>query len=218
VRFPWQRKPAEAITPAQKAEIVRVFGAALQSAPKKPRRSPYAQELQPYEPFPGVVPMAEKRRAMAQDATPYSTINSVYGATDLFFPGYQVLAEMAQLPEYRKLSEIIAKEMTRKWIKLTTSGDEDKSDKIAALDAELKRLDVQALFRRCAELDGFFGRGQLYIDVCPSLSLSIHLYFSLSPPLLILDIISSLAIVYPHLSNLDSELGKKILDVVGKYR
>jgi RNA polymerase Rpb4. len=26
------------------------------------------------------------------------------------------------------------------------------------------------------------------------------------------------AIVYPHLSNLDSELGKKILDVVGKYR
>jgi hypothetical protein len=139
VRFPWQRKPAEAIAPAQKAEIVRVFGAALQSAPKKPRRSPYAQELQPYEPFPGVVPMAEKRRAMAQDATPYSTINSVYGATDLFFPGYQVLAEMAQLPEYRKLSEIIAKEMTRKWIKLTTSGDEDKSDKIAALDAELKQ-------------------------------------------------------------------------------
>lgn len=165
MRFPWQRKPAEAITPAQKAEIVRVFGAALQSAPKKPRRSPYAQELKPYEPFPGVVPMAEKRRAMAQDATPYSTINSVYGATDLFFPGYQVLAEMAQLPEYRKLSDIIAKEMTRKWIKLTTIGDEDKSDKIAALDAELKRLDVQGLFRRCAELDGFFGRGQLYIDV-----------------------------------------------------
>jgi len=142
----------------------RVFSSALLKAPKA-KKSPFARELGPYEPMPGVVPAEKLTQAMAMDSTPYDYVNGVYGSTDLFFPGYQVLAEMAQLPEYRKLSEIIAKEMTRKWIKLTYAGDEDQSEKLAAIDAELKRLNVQAIFRQCAELDGFFGRGQIYIDV-----------------------------------------------------
>jgi len=142
----------------------RIFSSALLKAPKV-KKSPFARELGPYEPMPGVVPAEKLTQAMAMDSTPYDYVNGVYGSTDLFFPGYQVLAEMAQLPEYRKLSEIIAKEMTRKWIKLTYAGDEDQSEKLAAIDAEMKRLNVQAIFRQCAELDGFFGRGQIYIDV-----------------------------------------------------
>lgn len=160
----WKKKQSPAPTVAQKQEIKRLYAKAMVGLPQSTKR-PYSQELKPYEPPLGVVPQKERKQAMALDATPYAYMNATYGVTDLFFPGYQILAEMAQLPEYRKLSEVIAKEMTRKWIKLTTNGDEDKSEKLAQIDAELKRLDCQAAFRRCAELDGFFGRGQIYLDV-----------------------------------------------------
>ncbi len=56
--------------------------------------------------------------------------------------------------------------MTRKWIRLQGAGDDDKSEKIAAIDAEMKRLSVQAVFRKVAEQDGFFGRAQLFLDMC----------------------------------------------------
>lgn len=82
----------------------------------------------------------------------------------LYFPGYPYLAELTQRPEYRRGSEIIAREMTRKWIKLTAKGEADKSKKLAALEDAMKLLKVQDLFRRAAEHDGFFGRAQIYLD------------------------------------------------------
>jgi hypothetical protein len=47
------------------------------------------------------------------------------------FLGYAYLAELAQRPEYRMISETIATEMTRKWIEFTSTGAEgdDKADK-----------------------------------------------------------------------------------------
>lgn len=84
----------------------------------------------------------------------------------LQFLGYPYLAELSQRAEYRKPVEILAKKMTAKWIKLQSTGDQenDKSDKLKIIEAELKRLNVQDCFRRLKELDGFFGRGQIYID------------------------------------------------------
>ena len=41
---------------------------------------------------------------------------------------------------------------------------DDKSDKIAELKAEIDRLHIKDAFRQCLEIDGFFGRGHLYID------------------------------------------------------
>ena len=83
----------------------------------------------------------------------------------LAFLGYAYLAELAQRPEYRRISERIATEMTRKWIKLQSSGTEDKTEKLKTLEAALKRLGVQELFRKIAEQDGFFGRSHLYVDL-----------------------------------------------------
>lgn len=80
------------------------------------------------------------------------------------FLGYAYLSELAQRPEYRVISETIATEMTRKWIRFTSKGDGNKSDKIAALVAEFDRLNVRDLFCRAAQQDGFFGRGHIYID------------------------------------------------------
>jgi phage-related protein (TIGR01555 family) len=115
------------------------------------------------KPLPGVVP--EGLKAMAQDAGLYSNQFVQWSNESLAFPGFPVLAELAQRPEYRHISETIAREMTRKWIKITSSGDDDKSDIVAALEAEMDRLNVRGVFYEAALHDGLFGRGHIYVDV-----------------------------------------------------
>lgn len=90
-----------------------------------------------------------------------------YGLTgpDLYFPGYQALAMLMQKAEFRRPSEIIAKTMTRNGFKLKTSGDKDKTLEIRKLEAACRSHDVLAKLRRVIELDGGFGRGQIFIDV-----------------------------------------------------
>lgn len=80
------------------------------------------------------------------------------------FLGYPVLAELAQRPEYRRISEIIAMEMTRRWVRLKADGDDDKSDKIKAIETAMDRLHVRDVFREAVEQDGFFGRGHIFLD------------------------------------------------------
>lgn len=83
------------------------------------------------------------------------------------FLGYSYLAILAQRPEYRRISEVIATEMTRKWIRFESAGEDDgddKSDKIKQINAEFKRLKVRERFREAAAQDGFFGRSHIYID------------------------------------------------------
>jgi phage-related protein (TIGR01555 family) len=80
------------------------------------------------------------------------------------FLGYSVLSAMAQRPEYRRIVETIATEMTRKWVRLINrKGDEQTQDRIDALTEAMERLCVRDAFRKVAEGDGFFGRGHLYI-------------------------------------------------------
>src|SRR5487761_1085286 len=55
--------------------------------------------------------------------------------------------------------------MTRKWIRLRTTGDDDKSDRIAKMEKAMRHFRLRKLFRKMAEHDGYFGRGQLYIEV-----------------------------------------------------
>lgn len=79
------------------------------------------------------------------------------------FLGYPYLAQLTQRPEYRRISEIIAKEMSRKWIKVTATG-KNKADKVKAMEDAMARFGVQELFRKAAEVDGFFGRSQIFVD------------------------------------------------------
>lgn len=127
----------------------------------------------PYKPPKGVVP-ADKLNAdgtMAMDASPWSgnwdVGNGFNFAEGIGFFGYQYLAELSQRPEYRKMVEILAMDMTREWIRFTYGGEdgEDKADKIAEIEAEFKRLAVKDAFRQVAEMDGFFGRGHLFLDL-----------------------------------------------------
>jgi phage-related protein (TIGR01555 family) len=152
-------KPAAPIVVAQK-----LGGITTTALEKARRKEAQIEEFAPYEPPVGVIPAAKRSEAMAMDATPYDYVNAAY--VNNYFPGYQYLAMLAQLPEYRKMSDVIAKEMTRKWIKLRSKGDDDdKTDKIAKIEDALEKYKVRALFRKAAEIDGLFGRAQIFIDV-----------------------------------------------------
>lgn len=119
------------------------------------------------KPAPGVVPQGGMAMdSMAQLGEGYNWAIQGMWREGLGFLGYPYLAELTQRPEYRRAVEIIAKEMTRRWIELTAVGDkEDKAEKIAKLEAAMERFNVQKLFRQAAEQDGFYGRSQLYIGM-----------------------------------------------------
>lgn len=117
------------------------------------------------EPPPGTLPSGAKM-AMDDAASGLYTWAAAsqyggYNQAQLRFPGYAILAELAQQPEYRRGAEVIAEEMTRKWIRLTTGG-EDKADRISGIMAALDRYRVQEVFRAATEHDGFFGVGNIH--------------------------------------------------------
>jgi phage-related protein (TIGR01555 family) len=132
--------------------------------------------LEPYIPPPGVIPTGFKP-AIATDnawktmaADDAFTLNSVSGVTanvldGMGFPGFPYLTELTQLTEYRDMSERTAAEMTRKWIKLKSTGEGDKTELIAKIEAALKKHHIRDMFRRAAELDGEMGRAQIFINV-----------------------------------------------------
>jgi uncharacterized protein len=138
------------------------------SAPAEDRdRNPF--DASKLKPPPGVGP---KGSAMAMDDATFGGVASwaLEGLAGFLGPregfiGFPELAILAQRPEYRSPVEIIATEATRKWIKFQAVGDKDKADRIAKIEAEFKRLEVQAVFRQVSEHDGFYGRGHVFVDV-----------------------------------------------------
>lgn len=157
-----KKKKPEAVTAAPVEPKRKKISATVlaKASEKKPEA---IRQFEPYQPPPGVIPSDKKVAALAMDETPYDYVNSAY--INNHFPGYQYLAQLAQLPEYRKMAETIAEEMTRKWITLSSTGEDDKTDKLNKLEEALKRFKVRALFQKAAELDGFYGRGQIYIEL-----------------------------------------------------
>lgn len=149
----------------------------------KSRLKKAGQYVQPFSvsaPLPGVLPKGTRLKdGIAMDSVDGSeqliTTNAwaaeaVYNGAfynGLAFMGFPYLSELAQRPEYRRLSEVLATEMTRKWIQIKST-DEDQRAKRAKIDELTKYLDkvldMRGAFRKLIELDGFFGRGHLYID------------------------------------------------------
>jgi phage-related protein (TIGR01555 family) len=123
--------------------------------------------FKPYQPAPGI----KNALTMAMDSGDWqetsqwaqNAISSAYQEGQEFL-GYPELALMAQRAEYRVISETIAEETTRCWIRFNSVGDDDKSDKIEQIESEFRRLNVRDAFKELAEQDGFFGRSHLYLD------------------------------------------------------
>lgn len=153
---------AQPADPVQRMVVAYEALARAAQAPVEPEQ----HEIKRPEILPGVIPEGLKDRVMAFD----EGLNSIYDyASTAFagegFMGYPLLAELSQRPEYRAMAEVPAKDMTRKWIKVTSAGDGDNTDKVQKIQQALERYNVQSLFRDAAELDNLFGRGQIYIDV-----------------------------------------------------
>lgn len=132
-----------------------------------PARSPF----DPAEPYPRVVPEGDDGVGLAQDEALSNVTAWATGqyAADTFaegmvFLGYSYLSVLAQRPEYRVVSEEIASEMTREWVEIKSVGEDDKSERVRAVEDGLEELGVRELFCKAIEHDGFFGRGQLYLD------------------------------------------------------
>lgn len=83
----------------------------------------------------------------------------------LYFPGYAYLAELAQRPEYRSPVESLAEEMTRKWIEFKSTGTADVAEKIKTIEEEFTRFNLAAKFRHAIQVEGFFGRAQMFPQI-----------------------------------------------------
>lgn len=157
--------PVQAVS--QPLKITREHVAAFQG------RRPAGPAVNPFEPAkfpPGITEgdgLAKDSALVASSDWAGSYLSALQGDIALegqHFLGYSVLSVMAQRPEYRRIVETIATEMTRRWIKLVNrKGDEQTQERIDALNEALERFAVRDAFRKAAEGDGFFGRGHLYI-------------------------------------------------------
>jgi hypothetical protein len=156
-----QNKPATRAAVKARAPVKINPMIVAQIAEDAPKRS-----VLPYQPAPGVVPKGAAPVALAMDSGPYAYVNGLDGfGCNNGFPGYPYLAELAQMAEYRKMVSTLAEEMTRKWIELDVSGDENKTEKVKQLESAIRRYKLRDRFRKAIEHDGYFGRGQLYVDV-----------------------------------------------------
>ena len=113
--------------------------------------------------FPSL-PDGVKPNGLAMDNSPLGN----FGADCFFgtgFIGYPRLAELAQISEYRSVSETTANEMTRQWIEIKSVGEEDNSEAIKQIEECYERLNVRGVFRKAIETDGLFGRGQILVQI-----------------------------------------------------
>jgi phage-related protein (TIGR01555 family) len=125
----------------------------------------YDHPIKPPEILNGVVPDGVTAPVLAMDSPAYEMAGTLYQMGG--FVGFSYLAQLATRPEYRAFSSAISTEITRKWITLTSTqtDDDTHSEKIKAIEAELKRLKVRSLIQSIAENDTLFGRGHIAIKL-----------------------------------------------------
>lgn len=142
--------------PMRLSEIALAL-AADQAAGNIPRRVFKAPDIPP-----GVVPKGARLALDSAAASGmYGWLNGQAGWCGLGFPGYTYLSELAQRSEYQSPTTTMAKELTREWVNFTGAPE----PKLKELRQAFQDFNVQACFRQCAVYDGFFGRGQLYVNI-----------------------------------------------------
>ena len=184
----WLRKappPSPPPSPAAPEWMAGISAALARTrAPHTNGRNPYALGLAgsaQADPFvlptypKGVLPDGKTRLAM-DAAGPTQYVMSSFGyangygslwAEGIGFMGYPYLAELMQRPEYRTPCEVMGEEMTRKWLKVKAKGDEDKTDRIAAIEDAFARFNVRRLIHDLVALAEGLGRAQIYMKFDP---------------------------------------------------
>jgi phage-related protein (TIGR01555 family) len=165
----WSAEPAPVVSAAasEKPRNNSLTVAALEAVlayvkGAKPERR--IRSLKLPEPAPGVLPAGARKMAQDSQIKAVANFGESYQWDGYGFMGYALLSDLAQIPEFRRPSEIIAEEMTRKWIKVISTSDEDKTEKIKEIKSELKRFGVQESFRKAFEDGEFFGVSKIFMD------------------------------------------------------
>jgi phage-related protein (TIGR01555 family) len=160
-------------TAARPAGVTISAGAMMRARAMRPAAAARARAVWTLPaPPPGVIPAdgiamdsADGMQGLLAWAASGGGVEQGLSGADVFrFPGYVFLSELSQRPEYRRMVGCLAQEMTRKWCRLTSSGDDDKQAKLTILAAAMKRYRVRDVFRTLAEHDGTFGRMGLLFD------------------------------------------------------
>ncbi|PYD47141.1 phage portal protein [Novacetimonas pomaceti] len=150
------------------------FGRATTPAPPDARDA-----LRPYVPPPGVRGAGALAMDRALSGVHDWAGDGLYDAADpagdaIGFLGYPVLAQMMQRAEFRKPVEVIAREATREWVRITTPGTDAPDPALSAratqLRAEMRRLRVREVVRRQIVHALGFGLGHVWPDLGQPLS------------------------------------------------
>lgn len=165
--------PAEVIKPRRRISSIAMsrFFQQLEDRPQAPRRHSFIAPTY----APGVLPDREARLAMDDAMSALndgewawaSSANMQHGtwAEGIGFMGYPFLSELSQRSEYRQPCEVMAEEMTRKWIAIEATGTDDKNAKIKKLVDAIDRFGLREVFRDAIELDGIMGQSLIYPDI-----------------------------------------------------
>ena len=170
---PHTAKPATPALVANTAETAKVaspkprmrISAELLARMRRPRTASSQPQENPFKLpklMPGIVPDDTEQLAMDNDIE--GGYNAAWAgvqqhgmwAEGIGFMGYPYLAMLSQRSEYRQPVEVLAEEMTRKWIDIKGEGD-DKSEQAQALNDAQERFKLRDRFRSALELDGIFG-------------------------------------------------------------
>ena len=121
-----------------------------------------AFKLLPYTP-PAFIGVPDTH-VLAMDAQLPATQTGSGMFTNGGFPGFSFLTELTQISEYRDLYEPTANEMTRKWIELRSTGDDNRDKIISQMEEVMNRLHVKEWFNWAAKTGRSMGRAQLFVD------------------------------------------------------
>lgn len=139
-------EPATGLDPRVLAEIMPELVALSNSHSVKPPRTKAFNPFRFAEHPPKATPPKKSGLVMAMDSALVANNDfassawlSGIGGEGLLFLGYPYLAELAQRPEYRVISETIADDATRKWIDFEVTGDENENRRRSARDPDGER-------------------------------------------------------------------------------
>lgn len=151
-------------TPKEPAKKTKISQMAMINASIEPK-SKYDYEVKVPSILPGVVPKGEQAPVLAMDYTAYDFASSVFQGGG--FPGFQYLSQLDTRAEYQAFSNKLSSELTRKWIKLTSSENSGDStaEKIRLIEAEAKRLNIRGVFQTACKHDIKFGRAQFFLNI-----------------------------------------------------
>lgn len=166
------------------AEPATTSSLAARLIPYRPPRGVVPQHYTP----PHTSNAAHNPSQIATDAAPNTMVDMTnwaitqaapqpsWVADGIGFLGYPTLAQMAQRAEFRKPCDVIAREATREWITLTSTPQEagtalspsipeDKTTRLHALKAEIKRLNIRDIIHQQVLDSLLYGIGHIWLDI-----------------------------------------------------